>query len=424
MKLSIDRDRQPAAMNFAATSDAMPGQHLLSANVQRMRPSATMQVSQLARELKAAGRDVISLATGEPDFPTPVHICLAAEAAMRAGKTKYTAVNGIVELREAIVATLRERQGLQYDCADVIVASGAKQVISNALIATLDPGDEVVIPTPCWVSYPEMVRMLGGVPVLIETNEPGLKLDPESLQRAIGPRTKWLLLNSPCNPSGATYSAAELRALADVLLKHPHVHVMSDDIYEHLVYDGVEFATMAQAAPELKERTLTVNGVSKAYAMTGWRIGYAAGPAALVKAMVKVQGQLSSGPNSIAQWAALAALTGPMDSVQAHLREFDARRRMSAAILGCAPGLGCRLPDGAFYLLVSCAKALQRMTSSGTRLESDLDFCTALLSESGVAAVPGSAFGIAGHFRVSFATDTRSLLDACGRIAAFAEALR
>lgn len=395
----------------------------LSAAVQRIKPSATMQVAQRARDLKAQGRDIISLSTGEPDFATPEHIQEAARRAAADGKTKYPPVNGVPELREAAARKFKVENGLEYDPAQIIVCNGAKQAISNALIATVDPGDEVIIPVPYWVSYPELVALLGGVPVYAQTAAPSFKLDAAELEARITPRTKWLVLNSPCNPTGAAYSAAELRALADVLLRHPQVHVMTDDIYEHLVYDGVKFATMAQVEPALKDRTLVINGVSKAYAMTGWRIGYAAGNAALVKAMVKIQSQLTSGACAVAQWAAVAALNGPLGQVHQFRDIYAQRRTMAAGILNAAQGLDCALPEGAFYLFSSCEALLGHHTQQGVHMESDVDFCTALLDAGGVAAVPGASFGRPGYFRISYATSTEALKAACERISAFCAAL-
>ncbi|ALM83508.1 pyridoxal phosphate-dependent aminotransferase [Bordetella sp. N] len=390
--------------------------NFFSSAVLRMNPSATMKVAQTARELKAAGRDVISLSTGEPDFFTPAHIQEAARAAAARGQTKYTPANGIEPLRQAIVNKLARENGLQYDLGEVMVSNGAKQVISNALIATINPGDEVIIPVPYWVTYPELVGMLGGVPVYAQPEAGSLKLTPAVLERHITVKTKWLMLNSPCNPSGAVYSADELRGLAQVLARHPHVHVMSDDIYEHLVYDGATFATLPQAAPELKARTLVVNGVSKAYAMTGWRIGYAAGDATLLKTMQKVQSQLTSAPNSVAQWAAAAALGGPFDEVAGFCKAYAQRRLLVAEILRAAPGLRFDLPEGAFYYFISCEGTLGKRTSAGKEITSDQDFARGLLMDAGVAVVPGAAFGVANYFRISFATDTEALKKACQRI--------
>ncbi|SOE46504.1 Aspartate aminotransferase [Orrella dioscoreae] len=383
-----------------------------------------MRVAQTARELKAAGRDVISLSTGEPDFHTPEHIQLAARDAAARGQTKYTPASGIEALRQAIVTKLSRENGLHYGMDEVMASNGAKQVISNALIATINPGDEVIIPVPYWVTYPELVGLLGGVPVYAQPEAGTLKLTPAVLEHHITAKTKWLMLNSPCNPSGAVYSLAELQGLAQVLARHPHVHVMSDDIYEHLVYDSVKFATLPQAAPELKARTLLVNGVSKAYAMTGWRIGYAAGDKALLKAMQKVQSQLTSAPNSVAQWAAAAALDGPFDDVLRFRQAYAQRRQLVARVLQPARGLRYAMPEGAFYYFISCEDALGKHTEDGRALASDQDFAQALLTQTGVAVVPGTAFGQPGYFRISFATETKALKKACERIAAFCASLR
>lgn len=388
-----------------------------------MKPSATLETAQLARDLKAQGRDVISLSTGEPDFHTPAHIIEAAHRAALEGKTKYSPVNGVAELRQAISAKLKHDNGLDIDPQNIVVSSGAKQSISNAFIATLNPGDEVIIPAPYWVSYPELVSMLGGVPVVAPTTMPRFILSPTELEKRITPRTKWLLLNSPSNPSGATYTEADLRALGEVLKRHPHVLVMTDDIYEYLVYDDVRFVTFSQAVPELADRTLVINGVSKAYAMTGWRIGYATGQMDVVKAMGKVQGQLSSAPNMVAQWAAIAALTGPCTDVDGFINTYAERRRKSAAILQSAPGISCPLPDGAFYLFPSCQDLLGKKTSQGKTIDSDAAFASELLNNEGVAVVPGSAFGVPGHFRTTFAIATDALIEASNRIKRFAESL-
>lgn len=397
---------------------------LLSQAVGRIQPSATMQVTQRARDLRAAGRDVIALSTGEPDFATPEHVLEAARQAAEAGKTKYTPVNGIPELREAIVAKLARDNQLSYQPDEILVSNGAKQSVSNALIATLDPGDEVIVPAPYWVSYPEMVSLLGGKPIIAPHDPVSLKLTPQSLQARITERTKWLILNSPCNPSGVVYTSKELQALGAVLLAHPQVHVLSDDIYEHLIYDDARFTTLAQAVPELKGRTVVVNGVSKAYAMTGWRIGYAAGPAPLIKAMLKVQSQLTSGPNSVAQWAAVAALNGPQEPVANFVKVYAQRRDMALDILSRSPGLACATAQGAFYLFVSCRDLLGKRTAAGTLVQDDVAICTALLDEAGVAVVPGTAFGAPAHLRLSFATSTAQLKDACERIAGFCQAMR
>ena len=396
----------------------------LSNAVTQMKPSATLETAQLARDLKAQGRDVISLSTGEPDFSTPLHIVEAAHAAALTGKTRYSPVTGVPELRRAISDKLARDSGLRIDPADVIVSNGAKQVISNAFIATLNPGDEVIIPAPYWVSYPELVGMLGGKSIVAETQAPGFILTPEELEKRITPRTKWLLLNSPGNPSGATYTEAELKALGEVLKRRPHVFVMTDDIYEYLVYGGARFTTLTQAVPELADRTLLVNGVSKAYAMTGWRIGYAAGRSDLIKAMAKVQSQLSSGPNMVAQYAATAALDGPRTEVDRFIRTYEERRNQSGAILQSTTGISLKLPDGAFYLFPSCEGLLGKTTPDGKVIDSDAAFASELLNREGVAVVPGSAFGTPGHFRATFAVATDVLLEASQRIKRFAESLR
>lgn len=391
----------------------------------RIKPSSTIAVAQLARDLRAAGRDIIALSTGEPDFDTPENIKEAGARAIASGRTKYPPVSGIPELREAIARKFARDNALECKPSQTIVSSGGKQVIANALLATLNPGDEVIIPVPYWVSYPEMVSMFNGVPVFVQTSmATDFKLDPASLEAAISSRTKWLILNSPSNPSGAAYSRTELKALADVLLRHPHVSVLSDDIYEHLVYDDFEFVTIAQVEPALRDRALTMNGVSKAYAMTGWRIGYAVGPEALIKAMDTVQGQFTSGACSIAQWAAVEALDGPQDFLQPRREVFAQRRDLVVAGLGRAPGLECRTPQGAFYAFPSCVAALGKRAPSGARLETDRDFVSQLLESEGVAVVQGSAFGLPGYFRLSYATSTELLSEACRRIQRFCEELK
>lgn len=395
----------------------------LSESVLRMKPSATLQIAQLARDLKAQGRDIISLSTGEPDFKTPAHIIEAADRAARDGKTKYPPSLGVNELREAISAKLRRENGVSVGIDCITVTHGAKQAISNALISTIDPGDEAIIPAPYWVSYPELVTLLGGRPVIAPTRAPRFTLAPEDLEAAITPRTKWLLLNSPNNPSGATYTPAELRALGAVLAHHPHVLVMSDDIYEYLVYDGVRFTTFMQAVPEMADRTLLVNGVSKAFAMTGWRIGYAAGPADLVKAMSKVLGQVSSGANMVGQWAAATALDGPRDDVERFVATYAERRRFARGVLNACRGLSCPLPDGAFYLFPDCTGAFGRRTRGGVVIDDDAAFARELLAAEGVAVVPGSAFGTPGRFRITFAIATDALTEACRRIERFCGAL-
>jgi len=397
----------------------------LSAALDRVKPSATIAVTDKARELKAAGRNVIGLGAGEPDFDTPANIKLAAMHAIEAGKTKYTAVDGIPELKEAIIAKFQRENGLTYKPNQVIVGTGGKQVLYNALMATMNPGDEVIIPAPYWVSYPEMVALAGGesVPVVCPA-EHGFKLQPEALEKAITPKTKWIILNSPSNPTGAAYTRAELKAITEVLVKHPQVWVMTDDMYEHLVYDDFVFATPAQVEPKLYERTLTVNGVSKAYCMTGWRIGYAGGPTSLVKAMATIQSQSTSNPCSIAQWAAVEALNGPQDFIPANNKVFKERRDLVVSMLNQAKGIDCPRPEGAFYVYPSCAGAIGRKTRSGKVIASDVDFVTELLEEEGVAAVQGSAFGLGPNFRVSYATSLETLETACKKIQRFTAELR
>ncbi|MDP2620717.1 MAG: pyridoxal phosphate-dependent aminotransferase [Hyphomicrobiales bacterium] len=398
---------------------------LLSSSLKRIKPSATIAVTNKARELKAAGRDVIGLGAGEPDFDTPDNVKEAAIAAIRAGHTKYTAVDGIPELKQAICAKFKRENGLAYKPSQISVGAGGKQVLYNALMATLDPGDEVIIPAPYWVSYPDMVALAGGTPVSVEAGiETGFKLTPQALDRAIAPRTKWLILNSPSNPSGAAYTRDELKALTDMLVNHEHVWVMTDDMYEHLTYDGFEFATVAEVEPKLYERTLTVNGVSKAYAMTGWRIGYAGGPEPLIKAMATIQSQSTSNPSSISQWAAVEALNGPQGFIPERAATFKQRRDLVVSMLNQASGLDCPTPEGAFYVYPSCAGAIGRKTAAGAVLKTDEDFVTALLEEEGVAVVQGAAFGLSPHFRVSYATSTEALEEACRRIQRFCGNLR
>ena len=391
----------------------------------RVKPSATIAMTQKARDLKAGGMDVISLSVGEPDFDTPEHIKQAAIEAIARGETKYPPVSGIVPLREAIVKKFKRENGLDYKVSQTIVGTGGKHVIYNALLATLNPGDEVVIPRPYWVSYPEMVVLCGGTPVFAETDMAhDFKLQPEELERVLTPKTKWIILNSPSNPSGAAYSHAELKKITDVLIRHPHVWVLTDDMYEHLTYGDFEFVTPAQIEPGLYERTLTMNGVSKAYAMTGWRIGYAAGPEKLIKAMDFVQGQQTSGASSISQWAAVAAL----DGTQAHLAQFKAafqeRRDLVVSMLNQTKGLQCPTPEGAFYVYPSCAETIGRTTPSGKTIATDEDFVTELLQAEGIAAVHGSAFGLGPNLRISYATSTKTLEEACHRIQRFCGSLR
>ncbi|AEV38883.1 Aspartate aminotransferase [Pseudovibrio sp. FO-BEG1] len=388
-------------------------------SLSRVKPSATIAVTTKARELKAAGRDVIGLGAGEPDFDTPENIKAAAIAAINGGKTKYTAVDGTPELKQAISAKFLRDNGLKYEPNQITVGTGGKQVLYNALIATINPGDEVLIPTPYWVSYPDMVLLAGGEPVVVEADQKTFKITPEALEAAITPKTKWLIFNSPSNPSGAGYTRDELKALTDVLLKHPHVWIMSDDMYEHLVYDDFEFTTPAQIEPKLYERTLTVNGVSKAYSMTGWRIGYAGGPVDLIKAMAKVQSQSTSNPCSISQAAAVEALNGTQDFIPVNNKVFQDRRDLVVSMLNQASGLECPVPEGAFYVFPSCAGTIGKTAPSGKVLETDLDFASELLETEGVAVVPGSAFGLGPNFRVSYATSTEALTEACTRIQRF-----
>ena len=383
----------------------------------RIKPSPTIAVSGLARELKAQGRDIIGLSQGEPDFDTPGNIKAAAKAAIDQGHTKYTAVDGTPELKQAIAAKFKRENGLDYEPAQISVGTGGKQVIFNALLATLNPGDEVIIPAPYWVSYPDIVRLGGATPVRVGTTmESGFKLQAGDLEAAITPKTKWVILNSPGNPSGAAYTRAELKQLTDVLMRHDHVWVMTDDIYEHLVYDGFEFVTPAQVEPGLYDRTLTLNGVSKAYAMTGWRIGYAGGPVELIKAMAKLQSQSTSNPSSISQAAAVEALNGPQDFIAERAKAFVERRDLVVGMLNQATGLSCPKPEGAFYVYPSCAGAIGKKTPDGKTISNDEDFCRYLLEGVGVALVHGAAFGLEPHFRVSYAASTDDLTEACQRI--------
>ncbi len=396
----------------------------ISDSIQRVRPSPTIAVTGKAMELKAAGEDVIGLGAGEPDFDTPDNIKQAGIDAINRGKTKYTAVDGIPELKRAIADKFKRENGLDYDPSQVSVSSGGKQVLYNALLATVNPGDEVIIPAPYWVSYPDIVLLGGGKPVFIETTiENGFKLQPEDLEAAITPKTKWFIFNSPSNPSGAAYTHDDLKKITDVLLKHEHVWVLTDDMYEHLVYDDFKFATPAQVEPKLYDRTLTMNGVSKAYSMTGWRIGYAAGPDKLIKAMRKLQSQSTSNPSSVSQWAAVEALDGPQGFLKERAEVFKERRDLVCSMLNQAKGLKCPTPEGAFYVYPSCEGCIGKTTPKGTKIENDEDFVTALLEEEGVAVVHGSAFGLSPFFRVSYATSTEALEDACQRIQRFCAGL-
>ncbi|WP_136685880.1 pyridoxal phosphate-dependent aminotransferase [Falsirhodobacter xinxiangensis] len=397
----------------------------LSDTLSRVKPSPTIAVTNKARELQAAGRDVIGLGAGEPDFDTPQNIKDAAKRAIDAGKTKYTAVDGIPELKKAICEKFERENGLKYTPAQVSVGTGGKQILYNAFVATLNPGDEVVIPAPYWVSYPDMVLLAGGTPVPVAAGiESNFKLTPEALDAAITPKTKWFIFNSPSNPTGAGYTRAELKALTDVLMKHPHVWVMSDDMYEHLVFDDFEFVTPAQVEPGLYDRTLTCNGVSKAYAMTGWRIGYAAGPAALIKAMGTIQSQSTSNPCSVSQYAALEGLTGPQEFLTENKALFQRRRDLVVGMLNEAAGITCPTPEGAFYVYPDISGCIGKTSAGGTLIADDETFATALLEENGVAVVFGAAFGLSPNFRVSYATSDKLLEEACRRIQTFCAALR
>lgn len=396
----------------------------LSKNLSRVKPSPTIAVSNLAAELKAAGKDVIGLGAGEPDFDTPQNIKDAGIAAITAGKTKYTAVDGIPELKAAICAKLLRDNNLSYEPAQVSVGTGGKQILYNALMATMNAGDEVIIPAPYWVSYPDMVLLAGGTPVAVEAGiETGFKMTPEQLEAAITPKTKWLIFNSPSNPTGAGYTAEELKGLTDVLLRHPHVWVMTDDMYEYLVFDDFKFSTPAEVEPKLYERTLTCNGVSKAYAMTGWRIGYAAGPKPLIAAMRKIQSQSTSNPSSVSQWAAVEALNGPHDFIAVNNAVFVRRRNLVVEMLNAAEGITCPTPDGAFYVYPNIAGCIGKTSPAGVKIADDQTFATALLEETGVAVVFGAAFGLSPNFRVSYATSDEALKEACTRIQTFCAAL-
>ncbi len=393
---------------------------LIAARLNKISPSQTIAISTKARALQAAGRDIISLSAGEPDFDTPDNVKQAAIKAIESGDTKYTDVSGTPALRKAVAAKFLRDSGIDYKPEEVIVSTGGKQVIYNAMVATLDPGDEVIIPSPCWVSYPDIVALSEGTPVIVPCGQNnGFKLRAEDLEAAITPRTKWFLLNSPSNPTGAAYSAEELRPICDVLLRHPHVWVFTDDIYEKLTYDGFKPATVAQVEPKLRDRTVTMNGCSKAYAMTGWRIGFAGAPVALIKAMDKLQSQSTSNPSSIAQAAAVEALNGPQDSVAAMGEVYKVRRDLVVDALNAIPGLTCHKPEGAFYVFPGMHGCIGKTSAGGTKIADDEAFVTALLEEQGVATVHGAAFMYPGHFRISYATDTESLRRACERIATF-----
>src|SRR5277367_17851 len=393
----------------------------LSESLGRIQPSPTIAVTQKARDLKAAGRDVIGLGAGEPDFDTPDNIKLAAIRAISEGKTsKYTAVDGMAELKAAVARKFKRENGLDYKASQIIVGTGGKQVLYNALIATINPGDEVIIPAPYWVSYPDMVLHAGGTPVeVITTMATGYKMKPEQLEKAITPKTKWIIFNSPSNPTGAAYTRDELKAVTDVLVRHPHVYVMSDDMYEHLVYDNFKFYSPAQLEPRLYPRTLTVNGVSKAYCMTGWRIGYAGGPEQLIKTMAMIQSQSTSNPTAVAQWAAVEALNGPQDFIPKHNKIFKERRDLCVSMLNQANGIQCPKPEGAFYVYPSCAGTMGKKAPTGKTLSTDEDFVTELLEAEGVAVVQGTPFGVGPAFRISYATATSALEEACTRIQRF-----
>ena len=390
---------------------------IVADRLKRIKPSPTLTVSAKAKELKAAGRDVIGLGAGEPDFDTPEFVKKAAKLAIDNGETKYTAVDGTPELKDAIIAKFKRDNGLEYTRDQITVGAGGKQVLFNALMASVNPGDEVIIPAPYWVSYPDMTLIAEGTPVIVEcSKENDFKMTAEQLEAAITPKTKWLIFNSPSNPTGGAYSHSEIKALTDVLVKHPHVYIMSDDMYEHLIYDDFEFATPAQVEPSLFDHTLTCNGVSKAYAMTGWRLGYAGGPKELIKAMSKIQGQSTSNPSSISQAAALEALNGDQSFLAERNDVFSERRDMVVDMINSAEGLECFKPEGAFYVYVSCAGAIGKTTPDGKVIENDEDFVTYLLESEGVAAVHGAAFGMSPYFRISYATSTENLKEACTRI--------
>jgi aspartate aminotransferase len=390
---------------------------LIAHALERVKPSPTMAITAKAREMKAAGFDVIGLGAGEPDFDTPDNVKQAAIEAIKRGETKYTAVDGIPELKRAIVSKFQRENGLTYKPSEITVGSGGKQVLYNALLATLNPGEEVIIPSPYWVSYPDIVLLAGANPVIVETREEdGFKLTAKALAAAITPKTKWFIFNSPSNPTGAAYTRDEIKVLTDVLVKHPQVWVLSDDIYEHLVYDDFKFTTPAQVEPKLKDRTLTMNGVSKAYSMTGWRIGYGGGPEPLIKAISTLQSQSTSNPCSISQWASVEALEGPQDFLKDWVKSFQERRDLVVSMLNQAKGIHCPKPEGAFYVYPSCKGVIGRTSREGTKIATDEDFATALLKEEGVAVVHGAAFGLSPFFRISYATGIEALEEACRRI--------
>ena len=399
--------------------------HLTAERLDRISPSQTIAISTKARALKAAGRDIISLSAGEPDFDTPQNVKDAAIRAIQKGETKYTDVSGTLALRKAVAEKFKRDSGIDYKPEEIIISTGGKQVIFNAMVATLDAGDEVIIPSPCWVSYPDIVALADGKPVIVPCGQNnGFKLRAEDLEAAITPRTKWFMINNPCNPTGAAYSAEELRPICDVLLRHPDVWIFTDDIYEKLAYDGFRPATIVEVEPRLRERTITMNGCSKAYAMTGWRIGFAGAPVAMTKAMDKLQSQSTSNTSSIGQAAALEALSGPQDFIGEMVAVYKARRDLVVEMLNHAPGINCHKPEGAFYVFPSVHGCIGKTSAGGAKIVDDESFVIALLEEQGVAAVHGSAFMYPGHFRISYATDTESLREACTRIQRFCEGLR
>jgi aspartate aminotransferase len=398
--------------------------HLTAARIDAINPSLTIAVATKARALQAAGRDVISLSAGEPDFDTPQNVKDAAIAAIQAGETKYTDVSGTPALRRAVAAKFKRDSGIDYKPEEIIISTGGKQVIFNAMLATVNPGDEVIIPSPCWVSYPDIVTLAEGKPVIVPCGQNnGFKLRAEDLEAAITPKTRWLMINNPCNPTGAAYSAEELRAICDVLLRHPDVWVFTDDIYEKLAYDGFKPATIVEVEPRLKDRTLTMNGCSKAYAMTGWRIGFAGAPVALIKAMDKLQSQSTSNPSSVSQAAAVEALNGQQDSIVEMAKVYKVRRDLVVEMLNAAPGITCHKPEGAFYVFPAVHGCIGKTSKGGAKIVDDESFVIALLDEEGVATVHGAAFLYPGHFRISYATDTESLREACTRIQRFCQGL-
>ncbi len=399
--------------------------HLTAERLDRISPSQTIAISTKARALKAAGRDIISLSAGEPDFDTPQNVKDAAIRAIQKGETKYTDVSGTLALRKAVAEKFKRDSGIDYKPEEIIISTGGKQVIFNAMVATLNAGDEVIIPSPCWVSYPDIVALADGKPVIVPCGQNnGFKLRAEDLEAAITPRTKWFMINNPCNPTGAAYSAEELRPICDVLLRHPDVWIFTDDIYEKLAYDGFRPATIVEVEPKLRERTITMNGCSKAYAMTGWRIGFAGAPVAMTKAMDKLQSQSTSNTSSIGQAAALEALSGPQDFIGEMVAVYKARRDLVVDMLNQAPGINCHKPEGAFYVFPSVHGCIGKTSAGGAKIVDDESFVIALLEEQGVAAVHGSAFMYPGHFRISYATDTESLREACTRIQRFCAGLR